>query len=171
MKLVDSSIPELLQLYGEILDELKKRGVCRSHNNPVADYSEWLVAGALKLKLQGNSNSGFDAIDSKGIKYEIKSRRLHFAGGSRQLGVIRNLSEKKFNFLIGVLFDKNFNVLEAYKMPHRLIGKAAPFRRHQHGNILILSGKILNERGVVKIDNILRKHLRSQYRRTHQKVS
>ena len=105
---------DLLITFGKILDELKRRGVVRSRNNPVADYAEWLVSKTFGYGLQPNSNSGFDAMDSAGVKYQIKSRRLHPSNKSRQLGVIRNLEDKKFNFLIAVLFNKDFSVLEAY---------------------------------------------------------
>ena len=150
---------DLLVLFGEVLDELKRKGIVRSRNNPVADYSEWLVAKALGLNLQPNSNSGFDAIDSKGTKYQIKGRRTHPSNKSRQLGVIRSLKDKKFDFLIGVIFDKDFSVLEAYKIPHHLIKDNSRFSAHQNGHILILRGNILSVKGVERIDRQLNDYM------------
>jgi hypothetical protein len=151
---------DLLVLFGDVLDELKRRGIVRSRNNPVADYAEWLVSKAFNLNLQPNSNSGFDAIDSNGVKYQIKGRRLHPSNQSRQLGVIRNLKAKKFDFLIGVIFDKDFSVLEAYKIPHRLIKANSRFSKHQNGNILILKGDILSTKGVERIDEQLNEYIK-----------
>ncbi len=149
---------ELLVLFADVLDELKSRGVVRSRNNPVADYAEWVVTKGLGLSLQSNSTAGFDAIDSKGIRYQIKGRRLYPPNSSRQLGVIRNLAGKKFDFLVAVLFNKDFSILEAYKIPHYLIGKYARYSEHQNGHILILKGGVLMAKGVERIDNILRKY-------------
>jgi len=149
---------DLLITFGRLLDELKKRGIVRSMNNPVGDYSEWLVSRVFRFKLQPNSNRGFDAIDSKGIKYQIKGRRLNSSNKSRQLGVIRNLGDKKFNFLIAVLFDKDFSVLEAYKIPHRLISRYSKFSKHQNGHIMILRGDVLTAEGVERIGKRLNRY-------------
>jgi hypothetical protein len=44
LKLEVLSTRELLSLFARILEELRRRKVVRSSNNPVADYTEWLVA-------------------------------------------------------------------------------------------------------------------------------
>ena len=147
---------ELLVLYGNILDELKSRGIVRSRNNPVADYSEWLVSKSLGLTLQSNSNEGFDAVDPEGIRYQVKGRRLYPSNQSRQLGVIRNLMENKFDFLIAVLFNRDFSVLEAYKVPHHIIEKHARFSTHQNGHILIMKGNVLNDKAIENISGRLK---------------
>jgi hypothetical protein len=64
-----TSVPELLRLYTEVLDELRRRGVTRSTNNPAADYTEHLVSTKLGLILADNSTSGFDAVDADGRRY------------------------------------------------------------------------------------------------------
>ncbi len=50
---------ELLQSYAAIINELRTRDVMRTKNNPVAGYSEWLVANALGLDLERNSRADF----------------------------------------------------------------------------------------------------------------
>ncbi|PKO08030.1 MAG: hypothetical protein CVU40_17450 [Chloroflexi bacterium HGW-Chloroflexi-2] len=67
---------ELLQLYGRILEELKTRKVILTANSPVGDYTEWLVANKFGLKLMSNSTKGYDAEDSSGKKFQIKSRHV-----------------------------------------------------------------------------------------------
>jgi hypothetical protein len=84
------TIPELLQRYYEILDELRSRDIVRTSNSPIGDYAEWLVAKQLGLSLVANSNSGYDAIDSSGVKYQIKGRRVTVRNRSRQLSAIRS---------------------------------------------------------------------------------
>lgn len=151
------TIKDLLALFAMIINELNNRGVVRTQNNPVADFSEWLVANTFDLTLQENSKNGFDAIDSNGMKYQIKGRRLHQTNSSRQLSVIRNLKDKKFDFLIGVLFNEDFSILEAYKIPHEIIPKYARYNSHQNGHILMLKGDILGQ--VERIDVKIREFL------------
>lgn len=59
------TVSELLGLYASLLDELRKREVTHSTNNPVADYTEYLVTNALKLTPAPGSTSGHDATDAK----------------------------------------------------------------------------------------------------------
>jgi hypothetical protein len=150
------SIHGLLCCFAEILDELKERSVVRTLNNPVSDYAEWLVAKKMDLKLVSNSNSGYDAKDAKGNRFQIKSRRLSPKNNSRQLGVIRKLNSNEFDYLIGVIFNKDFIVEEAYKIPQGVIDKFAPFNEHQNGHILHLRGDVLKALGVENITNIIK---------------
>ena len=142
---------DLLRCYADILDELKHRHVVRTFNNPVADYAEWLVAKKLGLKLGTNSRFGYDATNSANEKFQIKSRRLVPSNKSRQLGVIRNLEDVEFDYLIVVLFESDFSLKEAYKIPQRVITKYAKFSKHQNGHILHLRGDILKDPVVEEI--------------------
>lgn len=150
------SILELLQCFSGILNELKQRGVVRTRNNPTGDYAEWLVATKFKLKLELNSNAGYDAASSRGkkVRFQIKGRR---AKKSRQLSVIRNLDAKKFDYLMAVLFDDDFTVREAYKMPYKIVKKYAEFNEHQNGHILHLRGDILKDKKVGDITQVLKR--------------
>jgi hypothetical protein len=143
----------LLCQYIDIIEELHRRGVVRTNNNPVSDYGEWLVWQKLNLTLATNSKKGYDAMDKNGIKYEIKSRKLTTKNGSRQLGVIRNLELHQFDFLIGLIFNNMFEMVEAYKIPHGIIKKYATFSDHQHGHIVQLRGKLLEDK---RTENILK---------------
>jgi len=147
---------ELLQLFSELIEALRNKELIRSTNNPVADFTEYLVAKTFGYSLENNSKEGFDAIDKTGIKYQIKGRRIHSRNNSRQLGVIRNLDKKHFDFLIAVIYGEDFSLLEAYQIPYDLILPYSRFSEHQNGNILILRGAILAEKEVLKIDNELR---------------
>ena len=106
---------ELMNTYADILDELNKREIVRTYNSPVGDYAEWLVSQKLNLKLESNSNKGYDAYDEKsGEKYQIKCR---WGSGnpnmkSRGLSFIRDIEGNSFDYLIAVIFDRNFHVNE-----------------------------------------------------------
>ena len=146
---------DLLGCFADILDELKQRGVVRTRNNPVGDYAEWLVAQRLGLLLERNSKFGYDATNTNGERFQIKARRLDPSNKSRQLSVIRNLDAGEFDYLIGLLFERNFTVKEAYKIPHGVIAKYARFSKHLNGHILHLRGDILRDSGVEDITHNL----------------
>ena len=77
MNIENLSNLELLQLHSSIIEELKQRGVVRTKNNPVGDYTEWLVARGLGLDLANNSSAGYDGIDDVGSKIQIKGFTGH----------------------------------------------------------------------------------------------
>ena len=137
--------PELLQQYALILAELRAREIIRTANSPVGDYGEWLVANQLGLTLEPNSKSGYDAKDSFEVKYQIKSRRLTNLNQQIQLSVIRNLANNDFDYLIVVLFNELFDVLQVLKIPHQIIDRYAKFSDHVHGHILVLHRIILTD--------------------------
>ena len=87
----------------------------------------------------------------KETRYQIKSCRLHPLNPSRQLEVIHNLTRKDFDFLIAVLFNKNYAIHETYKIPHGLIGKYAHYSKRKNGHMLQLNGELLSAKGVESI--------------------
>ena len=42
---------ELLQTHSAIIGELRRRKVVKTENNPLGDYTEWLVCKRLKLEV------------------------------------------------------------------------------------------------------------------------
>jgi len=133
---------ELLQLHSSILNELKHRKVIWTKNNPVGDYTEWLLSSGLGLELANNSVAGYDGTDKSGVKIQIKGRRITPDNNSRQLGAIRNLDQKDFNQLAGVIFDENYRILTAVVIPHDVVGEYARYRAHTNAHILHLRGPI-----------------------------
>ena len=132
------STKELLGLHAEVSGELRARGVCRSGNNPVANYAEGLVAKALGLELAKGSTTGFDATDSAGLRYEIKARRMTVSSKPTMLSAIRGLKKKHFDFLIAVVFNEDYTVQRAVKIPHETVEKIAKFRKHDNAHRVML---------------------------------
>jgi hypothetical protein len=157
IELSNFSISDLLATHSEVLNELQRRKVIRSKNNPTGDYAESLVAEKLDLQLAKKSEKGFDAVDSAGLRYQIKGRKVTPDNKSTQLGVIRNLEEKDFDFLIGVIFDENWQVLRAVKIPHAAVSDLASFKKHVNGHIMHLRPNILNNPHVEDISENLRR--------------
>jgi len=147
---------DLLEVYAELMEEMRIRKLIRSNNNPVSDYAEKLVIEKFGLELCSKSTKGYDAIDKKtGNKFQIKGRRLTRHNKSRQLGVIRNLKEKLFNFLIVILFDELFNVVEAYKVPFyavlEIAKKYGKWSEQQHGYIIHADKRFISHSKVINI--------------------
>ena len=155
MDLRELSVKELLQLHSSIINELKRRKIVRTKNNPVGDYTEWLVAKGLGLELAGNSSACYDGIDSEGVKFQIKGRRVTPDNKSRQLSAIRKLDEKNFDQLAAVIFDENYEIIDAVLIPHKVIGEYAKYRNHVNAHILLLKGPILNDPRVKEIKKFI----------------
>jgi hypothetical protein len=146
---------DLLRGFAAIINELRSRGIMRTKNNPVADYAEWLVSRKLDLRLEDNSRLGHDAIAPDGTRYEIKGRRVKPDDKSVQLSAIRNLDEHCFDYLIGVIFEVDFSIRYAAKVPHEVVVERATYRRHTNAHVLHLSDRILEDERVEDITKIL----------------
>ncbi|HDG1702250.1 TPA: hypothetical protein PFE33_004616 [Kluyvera ascorbata] len=149
--LTSLGVLELLSLHSEILTELRSNDVIRTKNNPVGDYAEWLVSEALGMTLLSNSSAGADAIDSDGLKVQIKARRVTPDNPSRQLSALRNYEAADFDYLIAVIFDEAYNVLDGYKIPHEVIRDYARHSDHVNAHIINLKGAILSDPRVISI--------------------
>jgi hypothetical protein len=146
---------ELLQGYAGLMGELRSRGILRTANNPVADYTEWLVCRALGLDQQANSNAGYDGVCSEGKRYEIKSRRVTQSNGSVQLSALRNLDAANFDYLVGVIYESDFSIRYGAKVPHRLIAPNSRFSAHSNAHFFHLRPDVLKLPGVEDVTDVL----------------
>lgn len=152
----EMTIPELLRVQAAAVEELRSRGVVRTANNPVGDYTEWLVAKALGLSLAGNSATGYDATSPSGAKVQIKGRRVTAKNPSRQLSAIRNLESGDFDELIAVIFNEEFEVIEAVSIPHAVVAEYGSYREHVNAHILHVRGRLLEDSRVKSLCNVLK---------------
>lgn len=134
--LARASLPELLRLHAEVMDELRRREVTRTLNNPAGDYAEFLFAMTFGWALEGNSAAGHDATDSEGLRYQIKSRHLTPHNKSRQLSFMRGLPDKKFDYLAAVLFDQAYRVHRAIILPHAPLEAMCRYSAHANAWVL-----------------------------------
>ncbi|MDN7807302.1 hypothetical protein [Burkholderia gladioli] len=156
MDLSKRSIADLLATHCTVIEELQRRGVLRSGNNPTGDYAEWLVSSKLGLELAAKSCKGYDATDRQKMKYEIKARRVTPSNPSTQMSPIRNLAGAHFDFLIAVVFDSDWNVSAAAKIPHQVVPVVASFRKHVNGHVMYLRPSVFSAAGVEDITALLR---------------
>ena len=142
---------ELLDLFAQVLNELRRRGITRSTNNPVADYAEVLFEKALSLTRTAKSTKGHDAVDDEGKRYEVKARRVTSHNRSRQLSAIRNLNQVHFAYLAGVLFREDFSVWKACLIPHDIVLNRSTYIAHTNSWKLKLQDDIWNLPGVIDV--------------------
>lgn len=138
----------LLRLFAETLEELRRRDLVRSSNNPVADYAEKIAAHGLSLRLIGKSGAGHDGEDASGQRYQIKGRRVTPHNDSRQLSFMRNLNSKPFDFLVGIIFDAEFRVHRACIVPFEVVQTRAGFSKHVNAHRLLLRDEVWGVAGV-----------------------
>jgi len=142
----------LLNLYSDLMEELRQRQLIRSSNNPVADYAEKVAVECMGLSRVGKEERGYDAIDSGNRRYQIKGRRITKHNSSRQLGVIRNLDEKLFDYLVAVIFNEDFTINEIWKVPYQFVKENSQFSEHQNGHIFYAKPDQLSQgKGVERI--------------------
>jgi len=151
LNLGELEILELLQAHAAIISELRKREVLRTSNNPIGDYTEWLVADILDLTLEGNSSSGFDAIDKDGSRIQIKGRRPTPNNKSVQLSAIRNLPQKPFDELIGVIYKEDFEIDYVARVPYSIVMEYATYNEHTNSHILYLRKSLFENSEVVEL--------------------
>ncbi len=142
---------ELLEAHCKVMEELRTRGVVRSSNNPVADYTETIVARALGAVLESNSKAGYDAVSPTGVRYQIKGRRLTSQNTNTQLSAIRNLDKAPFDALVPVVYDKDLVVQYAAIIPLDLVRRLGKFYAHTNSTIFHFRRSVLQEGGVVDI--------------------
>jgi hypothetical protein len=148
--------PQLLVLHSEVADELRKRGITRSSNNPTGDLAEYLFCKAFDWKQAGNSQANVDAIGSGGTRFQIKGRRSTPFNKSRQLSAIRDMAGSHFDFLAGVLFNEDFTVMRAALIPHAVALARATFVERTNSHRFLLRDDIWNAPGVRDVTSELR---------------
>ena len=148
----ETEIKGKLKDYAEILKSLNSAGIVRTYNSPVGDYAEWIVSEKLGLELQKNSEAGFDALDKKtGSRYQVKSCWMHPGKKNKQLNVIRDYDKKPFDYLVVVIFGEDFDVEEAYLIPHAIIREHFLWNKHQNGIVVTLTNKFVSDKRVENI--------------------
>lgn len=126
---------QLSELHAKVEDRLRKLEIIRTANNPTGDYAEFLFLTAFpRWKPAAKSQKGSDAVGPapKKLRYQIKARRIiRDNANSRQLSAIRGLKEPNhFNFLAGLLFNKDHSVYKAALIPHAVVLRLEDKKTH-----------------------------------------
>jgi hypothetical protein len=141
----ENDVLNLLRQYASVKDRLTNLGVLRT-GNVVGEYGEWLFSKALGWQLAAPSEKHYDAVDSGGVRYQVKARREAGRSGSRQLGIMRNLGEDGWEKLAAVLFAQDFTVAIAVIIPRDVIAEQVIYSDYQKGHIIHLNRGLLKHR-------------------------
>jgi len=148
---------KLLQDFGAILVELRRRGICRSENIPTGDLAEYLACKALGLTIEAKSAKGFDAVDAVGARYQIKGRRITPWNSSTQLSAVRDLPSGPFDFLIVVLFDQEFQLTAAYRFSYAACQQAARFVDRTNSYTLFANSSLITHPDTLDLTSEIRR--------------
>lgn len=127
-------------MHTAIMEELRRRNVLRSANNPTGDLAEFLYCAAFGWQQAPNSEKGFDATGIDGTRYQIKGRRLHNRNRSRQLSAIRDL--RGFDVLAAVLFDHEYRVHRAALIPATVVRDRSKYINHTNSHKFLLQDDV-----------------------------
>ena len=137
---------DLLRRHAAVIAELKRRGVVNNANNPIGGYTEWLVCRRMELRPAPNNQTGYDATNDNGDRFQIKGRRS--AADPVQFSPIRNFNKHNFDFVIAVIYDEDYLVRMAAMIPYEIVPALSRFQRYINGHILSLNQDSLNRDGV-----------------------
>lgn len=155
--LVRMSVPELVDMHGAVLDELRSHRAIRSYNNPGADYAEMLFCRTFGWIQETASKAGYDAVDDDGARYQIKCRRITAWNRSRQLSAMRDLDLKRFDHLAVLPFDERYDVQRAAIIPHALIaGPLVRYSEYVRASIMRCEDQVWSWPGVEDVTTPLR---------------
>jgi hypothetical protein len=142
--LADLSVGELLAFSRRILAELRRRGVIRSGNAPAGDYAELLVQLATGGELAPGSQRSWDVLTPGGERLQVKARVVTGANmrGERQLSVFRSWD---FDAVVIVLFDDEFRVWRAARLPVELLEQQSRFVEHVRGFRVMANDALLDQ--------------------------
>ena len=116
------------------------RPCVRTANTPVGDYAERVCCERFGLERKGFSEKSIDAVDAKGVRYQIKGRRLTPENPSRQLSAIRDIERQPFDVLLAVFFNEDLDVDEIWSIPCEVV-KEASFVARTNSTRFVLTKK------------------------------
>lgn len=122
--LMDKNTEEVIELYGESIKELKRRGVIRT-KNVIGELGEYLAVeyytktpGLPNLILAPKSTENIDAISRNGERYSIKSVTGSSTGKFHNLGDPDDPvpAHPLFEYVIICIFDENIMLQEILEL-------------------------------------------------------
>lgn len=141
---------ELLETYAGIMADLENRDLV-VNGSVEGGVAERLVCHSLQLERAPRDNAGFDGIDraAGGIRYQIKGSRVQEE--RPRLSPIGGRQQTPFEFLVAVLFDLDFNVRLALKIPFAVIQELVGPDRSVNGYQLRITQTLQDHNNVCNI--------------------
>lgn len=148
---------ELIKIYGDLLKEMKHKGLIRS-KNVVGDIGEYTAIdfynrakGLPKLQAAPPSTKNIDAISTEGERYSIKCTTTNTTGTFWGLAKDCIYSETKplFEYVVVVKLDENFQTLLILQVPWDSFFKHKHWHSRMNAYNLILSKPLINDSKII----------------------
>jgi uncharacterized protein DUF6998 len=133
------STRDLLVDFASIMRTLRTRGVVRTHNNPIGDMAEAIVANHYGGTRGSFSQAGWDVRTPRGERLQVKALRQTGARTRRNLSPIRDTD---YDAVIVVLFDEDFRVAEGLRISRETVEELFPHRAHVNGRVITVTKKL-----------------------------
>lgn len=144
---------ELISMYGQILRELRNKGVIRT-NNLVGEFGEYIsidyynkTPGLPRLIPAPIGAKNVDALSSQGERYSIKATTTKTTGAFRDLSDPTNdeIDKQKFEYVIIVKFNKNIELEKIIELEWELFLKHKKWHKTVKAWNLSMNRKLLDD--------------------------
>ncbi|MCM3414581.1 hypothetical protein ACT3UT_14075 [Bacillus spizizenii ATCC 6633 = JCM 2499] len=148
---------ELTLLYSSLLKELKQRGIIRT-NNVVGELGEYLAInfynktkGLPKLQAAPTGTQNIDALSIKGDRYSIKTTTGSVTGVFYGMNdpEIREPDIQKFEYVIIVLFDKEYSLKGIYELSWESFIKHKRWHKRMRAWNLTITKALLSDSEII----------------------
>lgn len=102
-----------LEEFADCSDKLFELKIIRA-DNFTGEIGEYIVSRFFNLELAQRSNEAYDAIDSNGYRYQIKSKII---SGNNYSYCVSGLKYDQFDFLVIIYFDEYYTPLLMLRIP------------------------------------------------------
>ena len=154
----EMTVLKLLRTHAKAMEELVRRDIAIAADNPVGGYAEVLVCQGLGLERMPRNHPGFDGLDHNTRKqYQIKGRRK--SKSRVHSGPLRHLEERRFDYLVMVVFNADFTVHRADKIPHDVVLELAKYQKGNRYHIFWMTDAVRADSRVENITDLLPKRI------------
>jgi len=143
----DKTDGQLVALFGEVMSELRARGVVRSGNNPIADMAERVIADYYGVEPEAPNSKSYDVVAPNGSTIQVKALR-RTASSRRNLSALRTLD---FDVLAAVVFENDMRLVEAAFVPVAAVRDHMGWSNTWKANRLSLTKRLLTDPRVERV--------------------
>src|SRR4051812_4880969 len=130
---------ELLEVWTESLEELRRRGVVRTYNNPIGDIAEAIVARHYGGVRGTFAQAAWDVAVGEEL-LQVKACRRATAGTRLGFSPVRH--RDGYTALILVVFTADMRVEQAWRIPCDVVNDLAAFNSHVNGLKISLTAAV-----------------------------
>lgn len=155
MNLNDLTNLELLQISQYALDELELRSVLKKRNNPIDEYTLWLVENKLKMRSIPLDQEGYYARSLDGRNINIIAKTHQLKNSSSIVGFISERDLKLIDDVMLIIYNSKYYVTLALIIPRDSIIELGIYNKLKKGYTLRASHELINSSKTTNITELL----------------